>query len=168
MRLNRIVIGSAILTGLTLVVSGTGKLPGQTEFADALLKSFWTPLAANIIVHYLPWIEVGLGALLFLGVFPRIAAIICLFLFAGFMSNNVWALANSAEFPECAYCFGVWEKFFGALAPSGALGLDIVLFILAMIILVLNKGKFLSYQPWFIKNKKETARYEETRSDVVS
>ena len=150
-----IVLGSAILLGLTLLASGTGKVPGQTEFIDALLMSLWTPAVAYFVGYLLPWVEIVLGALLLLGVFPRIVAIICLPLTAGFMGNNIWALLNDmGEFPECAYCFGIWEEFFGALSPMEALVFDFVLFCLALLILVLHREGFFEFRPWFIKRKR--------------
>jgi uncharacterized membrane protein YphA (DoxX/SURF4 family) len=150
-----LVRGSAILAGLTLLVAGTGKLPGQTEFIDALLKSFWTPAIAYVVGYCLPWLEMGLGVFLLLGLFPRIAAALCLPLIAGFMANNSWALIHGIEkFPECGFCFGIWEEFLGALSPLGALVLDIVLLGLALIVVLLYQGDFLTFQPWFIRRKK--------------
>ena len=105
MNLYSVVVGAAILLGLTLLVSGIGKIPGQTEFIDALLKSFWTPAVAYFIGYCLPWVEASLGFFLLLGLFPRIAAALCLPLIVGFVTNNSWALINGVEkFPECAYC----------------------------------------------------------------
>ena len=151
-----LVVVSAILLGLTLLVSGTGKLPGQTEFIDALLKSFWTPVVAYFIGYCLPWVETGLGILLLLGFFPRIAAVLSFPLALGFMANNVWALMQGVEkFPECASCFGIWEEFLGSLSPLGALIFDIVLIGLALIVLLLHKEGFLEFRPWFIRRKKE-------------
>jgi uncharacterized membrane protein YphA (DoxX/SURF4 family) len=153
--LHFIVVGSAVIVGLTLLVSGSGKVPGQTEFAFALLQSFWTPQIAYFIGHCLPWVEIGLGILLFLGLFPRITAALFLPLVAGFMANNSWALTQGIEkFPKCASCFGIWEEFLGSLSPLGALILDIVLLCLALIVLLLHQESFLAFQPWFIKRKK--------------
>ncbi len=153
-----LVRGSAILAGLILLVSGTGKLPGQTEFVDALLKSFWTPAVAYIIGYCLPWLEMGLGILLLLGLFPRIAAALCLPLIAGFMANNSWALIHGVEkFPECGFCLGIWEEFLGHLSPLGALALDIILLGLALIVLLLHQEDFLKFQPWFIRRTKKRA-----------
>jgi len=149
-----VVVGSAIIVGLTLLVSGTGKLPGQTEFIDALLKSFWTPTVAYFVGYCLPWLETILGLFLLLGLFPRIVAALCLPLIVGFIANNSWALINGVErFPECATCFGIWEEFLVALSPLGALIFDIVLFGLALIVLLLHKEDFLTFRPWFIKRK---------------
>ena len=149
-----VILGSSILLGLTLLVSGIGKLPGQAEFIDALLQSFWTPQVAYFIGYCLPWVEVALGVLLLIGVFPRIAAALSLPLTAGFIANNSWALSQGIEqFPECAYCFGIWEEWLGTISPLQALCFDVVLFCLALIILLLHPAGFLTFRPWFVKPK---------------
>jgi len=149
-----VILGSSILLGLTLLVSGTGKLPGQAEFIDALLQSFWTPAVAYFIGYCLPWVEVALGVLLLIGVLPKIAAGFSLLLTAGFMANNSWALSQGIEqFPQCAQCFGIWEEWLGSISPLQALCLDIVLFCLALIILLLHPGGFLTFRPWFVRRK---------------
>lgn len=148
------VLGPSIFLGLTLLVSGSGKLPGQVEFIDALLQSFWTPPVAYFIGYCLPWVEVILGLLLLTGSFARIAAGLCLPLTAGFMANNSWALNQGMEqFPQCDYCFGVWEKFLGTISPLQALGLDILLFCSALTILLFHPAGYLSFRPWIIKYK---------------
>lgn len=110
---------------------------------------------AYFIGHCLPWVEIGLGILLFLGVFPRIAAALFLPLVAGFMANNGWALTQGIEkFPKCASCFGIWEEFLGSLSPLGALIFDVVLLCLALIVLIFHQEGFLAFRTWFIKRKK--------------
>ena len=149
-----VVLGPSVFLGLTLLLSGSGKLPGQAEFIDVLLQSFWTPPLAYFIGYCLPWVEVTLGVLLLMGSFSRIAAGLCLPLTAGFMANNSWALSQGIEqFPQCGHCFGVWEELLGAISPLQALCLDIVLFCLALIILLFHPGSFLSSRPWFIKRR---------------
>ena len=112
----------------------------------SLLQSFWTPPVAYFIGYCLPWVEVALGVLLLIGVFPRIAAGLSLPLTAGFMANNSWALSQGIEqFSQCAHCFGVWEELLGAISPLQALCLDIVLFCLAFIILLFYPGGFFFY-----------------------
>lgn len=151
---NLVILGPSIFLGLTLLASGSGKVPGQTEFIDVLLPSFWTPTMAYLIGYCLPWAEVILGVLLLLGVFPRIAAALCLPLTAGFIANNSWALSQGMEqFPQCGHCFGIWEELLGAISPLQALYLDIVLFCFALIILLFYPSGFLSFKPWFIKRK---------------
>jgi len=145
---------SAMFLGLSLVIAGSGKLPGQAEFIDVLLQSFWTPSFAYFIGYCLPWVEIVLWVFLLLGLFPRIVAAACLPLIAGFMANNSWALSQGLEqFPQCGYCFGIWEEFFGAISPWQALGIDILLLGAAVIIIVLHRDGFLSLRPWFIKRR---------------
>ena len=149
---HNIAIIAAIIVGLTLLVSGTGKVPGQTEFTWALMKSFWTPALAHIIGNYLPWLEIVLGVLLILGILPKITAVSFLPLAGGFMANNIWTLMQGIEeFPECGSCFGIWEEMLGSLSPLGALIMDIILVCLALVVIFLNQGKFLNLRPWFIK-----------------
>jgi len=149
-----VILGSSLFLGLTLLVSGSGKLPGQTEFIDALLQSFWTPPLAYFIGYCLPWVELTLGVLLLFGSFSRIAAGLCLPLTAGFMANNSWALSQGIEqFPECSHCFGIWEEWLGAISPLQAIYLDIVLFCFALIVLLFYPSGFLGFRPWFIKHK---------------
>jgi len=149
-----VILGASVLLGLTLLVSGSGKLPGQTEFIDILLQSFWTPPVAYFIGYCLPWVEIILGVLLLVGSLPRIAAGLCLPLIAGFIANNSWALSQGMEqFPECGQCFGILEEWLGAISPLQALSLDIVLFCLALIVLLFHPSDFLSFRPWFIKPK---------------
>ena len=148
--------GPSVFLGLVFLVAGSGKLPGQTEFIDTLLKSFWTPTVAYLIGYCLPWAEVILGVLLLLGVFPKIAAALCLPLTAGFIANNSWALSQGMEqFPQCGQCFGIWEELLGAISPLQALYLDIVLFCSALAIILFHPSNFFSFQPWFIKRKAE-------------
>ncbi|MFH0768773.1 MAG: DoxX family protein [Chloroflexota bacterium] len=155
-RKTSVVLGPSIFLGLTLLAAGSGKLPGRLEFIDALLRSLWTPGLAYFIGYCLPWIEIVLGVLLLTGVFARIAAGLCLPLTAGFMANNSWALSQGMEqFPQCDYCFGIWEKLFGTISPLQALSLDILLFCLAFMILLLHPAGFSSSRPWFIKQRGE-------------
>lgn len=155
-RRNLVTLGPSIFLGLTLLASGSGKVPGQTEFIDALLQSFWTPTVAYLIGYCLPWAEIALGALLLLGVLPRIAAGFCLPLTIGFTANNYWALSQGVEqFPSCATCFGKWEELLGAMSPLQALCFDIVLLCLALVILLFHPSGFLDFRPWFISRKGE-------------
>jgi len=147
-----LVLTSAILLGVVLVVSGTGKVPGQVEFIDALLQSFWTPAVAYFVGYLLPWVEIVLGALLLLGILPRLVAAICLPITVSFMGNNIWAMLHGVEeFPVCGYCFGIWEAYFGALSPLGALIIDIVLFGLALVVVLLQRESFFAWRPWFVR-----------------
>jgi uncharacterized membrane protein YphA (DoxX/SURF4 family) len=155
---------ASILVGVTLIVAGTGKaigfgeVPGQTvEFiGDVLPAAFINSTTVFIIYEiFIPYIfpgaEIILGIFLLIGFVPRLAAVICLPLTLAFMSNNIWSISQGLDkFPECV-CFGIWEKLFGGLTPVQALGYDIGLLVLAVVIILLHPGVFLSSREWLTK-----------------
>ena len=157
----RISLIAAILLGLTLLASGLGKLfadlPAETEFIDKLIPAFFmTPTLAYFIGYVLPWVELSLGILLILGIWPRLMAVLCLPLAFAFMANNSWMISQGMEeFPECAYCFGKLEEILGALSPLQSLCIDIGLFALALTIIFVRPGTFLSLPPWVAKLSKK-------------
>ena len=121
---------------------------------------------AYFIGHCLPWVEIGLGVLLIVGIVPRIAAALCLPLIAGFLASNSWAMSQGIEkFPSCAYCFGKWEELLGAMSPMQALGFDVVLFSLALVILLFHPSRFLNFRPWFITGRRTTLRPQQGKAD---
>jgi uncharacterized membrane protein YphA (DoxX/SURF4 family) len=144
-------------------MSGVGKIlgqtiAGQTEFVDLLLKSLWTPTMAYLIADVLPVGEIILGLFLIFGIFPRIAAGLCLPLVIGFMASNSVAMSRGVEeFPSCC-CFGVWEVLFGIVTPMQAMVFDVVLLLLAVIILVFHPSGFLHFRPWFVREKTKDDR----------
>ena len=148
-----------ILLGLILLVSGIGKawagtVAGQTEFFDVLLKSFWGPTMSWLIANLLPWGEIVLGVALLLRIYPRLASALSLPLAAGFIANNAYAISQGLkEFPQCGYCFGVFEKFLGSPTPVQSLSIDIALFVFAMVVIFLFPINFWSFAPWFWKSK---------------
>ena len=144
-----------VFLGLTMLVSGTGKLPGQVEFTDVLMGSFWGPTMAWLIATLLPPAEIILGIALLLRIYPRIAAACNLPLIIGFITNNVWALMQGMDkFPQCGYCFGFFENIFGAVSPLQSLIIDIALLIAALLVLILYPKSFLTFNPWFLFGRK--------------
>lgn len=162
----RISLIASILLGLTLLASGLGKLfanlPQETEFIDKLIPAFFmTPTLALFIGYGLPWIELSLGIFLILRIWPRLWAVFCLPLTFAFMANNSWMVSQGMEeFPECAYCFGKLEELLGALSPLQSLYIDIGLAALALIIIFVHPGGFLSSPSWLAKlgKKSQAAR----------
>jgi uncharacterized membrane protein YphA (DoxX/SURF4 family) len=160
-----IIVIPCILLGLMMLVAGIGKLPGltelgtfpgQTEFFDVIFGPLW-PTVAFFITDILPWVEVILGLALVLGIYPRIAAVLTLPLLAGFMTSNVWAIANGKTFGSCG-CWGVFESLFGDTTPIQAMGMDIVLLFFVLIIIFWYPAPFLSFQSWFRKRKGERSK----------
>jgi uncharacterized membrane protein YphA (DoxX/SURF4 family) len=152
---------AGILIGLTFLMSGSGKvfgygeMPGQTmQFIGAILPDAWlTPRLALFIGDiFFPYI------LLLVRIWPRLFAAITLPLTAAFMANNAWYISQGqTKFTSCE-CFGIWEKLFGTLTHVQSLSLDIILFALALTIVLVHPGDFLSSPPWLAKIQKGTKR----------
>jgi uncharacterized membrane protein YphA (DoxX/SURF4 family) len=148
-------------------VFAIGEMPGQTmQFIGAILPDAWlTPGVAYFIgdiffPYIIPWLELCLGILLLLRIWPRLFAAISLPLIAGFIVNNSWYISQGkAKFTPCE-CFGIWEKWIGTLTHVQSLSLDIVLFALALTIILVHPGGFLSSPPWLAKVGKGAKRQD--------
>jgi uncharacterized membrane protein YphA (DoxX/SURF4 family) len=155
---------ACILLGFTFLLSGSGKIfafgemPGQTmQFIGAILPDAWlTPRVAYFMgsvffPYIIPWTELCLGVLLLLRIWPRLVATAALPLIAAFIFNNAWYISQGKmEFTSCE-CFGIWEEMFGTMTHLQSLSVDIVLFVLALIIIFMYPGGFMSSPPWLAK-----------------
>jgi len=157
---------ASILIGLTLLVSGTGKIIGLEEtpaqvvdfISNFLPAIFITPttiyfLFYIFVPHIMPWAEVILGACILIGFLPRLMAVLCLPLLLAFMGTNLWSIIQGG-YTTCASCFGIWEKYFGSLTPAQSLIYDLVLFAFAIVIIIFQPTGFLSSRKWLAKGKK--------------
>jgi peroxiredoxin/uncharacterized membrane protein YphA (DoxX/SURF4 family) len=153
---------AGILIGITFLVSGTGKVLGLEEvpaqvvdFISSIVPSFFfTPLTISFlfkifIPYFVPWAELILGLLLIIGFMPRLMSILCLPLLLAFMGTNSWSIIQGG-YTECASCFGIWERIFGSLTPAQSLIYDAILLALAIVVIVLYPGTFLSSRKWLI------------------
>jgi len=147
---------AAILLGLTFIASGSGKLFGNFETSaqvmafinDILPEALLIPpviyFIYNILVLYLfPIAELALGACLLAGFVPALAALLSLPLLFVFLATNIWAILVGG-YETCASCFGLWEEIFGHLTPVQSLTIDILLIALALLVILMHPGKFLS------------------------
>jgi len=176
---NIISLVASVLIGLTLLVSGTGKIIGVEEtsaqvidfISNFLPGIFITPatiyfLFYIFVPHIMPWAEVILGACLLIGFLPRLMAILCLPLLSAFMGTNLWSIMQGG-YTTCASCFGIWEKYFGSLTPAQSLVYDLVLFAFAIVIIIFQPGGFLSSRKWLAKGKKLDAATLKPKMRVV-
>ena len=153
--------------GLIFLISGSGKIfafgemPGQTmKFIGAIMPDAWlTPGVAlflgDILFPYIiPWAELCLGILLLLRIWPRLFATISLPLIVAFTVNNCWYISQGKlNFTSCE-CFGIWEEMFGTMTHLQSLSLDIVLLALALTVIFVHPGGFLTSPPWLAKLEK--------------
>ena len=158
---NRVGITAAVIIGIVFLISGTGKvfgygeIPGQTvEFVGMILPDILlTPFTAKLIYHVfipyvLPWAELVMGIMLLIGFVPRLIAVLVLPLSLALMANNIYAISEGyAKYPSCE-CFGIWEELFGGLTPAQSLGIDIAIFVLALVVIIVAPQKFLQSRRW--------------------
>lgn len=136
----KIGVVACVLLGFILLLSGFGKLfmglPAQLDFVENLSPIFGiSEMEAGMLVYVLPWVEILAGLLLVLQLFPSIVAIfLCVPLSIGFAISNIWMLINDTDFEHCNSCFGIFERYFGSLTPIQALGIDVLLFALILVI----------------------------------
>ncbi|MEJ2739670.1 MAG: hypothetical protein P8105_07605 [Dehalococcoidia bacterium] len=161
---------ASIIIGLLLVIAGSGKLsfgevPGQTiEFIGHILPTvFLTPgfiffIYEIFIPYILPCAEMAIGLSLLVGLWPRLMASLSILLSLAFMGNNIYAISLGMEKYESCSCFGIWEEIFGGLTPVQSLGVDSLMIALAIVIIVLHPGRFMSSRGWITKlGKKKNA-----------
>ncbi len=168
---------ACIIVGLTLVVSGSGKLlqygeiPGQTaEFIGYVLPRAWLTsttvfLLYDVLIPYvIPVVELAVGIFLVIGFLPRIMAVITLPLTWVFMANNIFSISQGlAKYPSCE-CFGIWETMFGTLTPAQSLIFDIVLFVLAVVIIFVEPLKFSRSRDWMENLGKKRPEIDEAEA----
>lgn len=161
-----VTIVACVFVGLTLLISGTGKLlefgmiPGQTaEFIgfvlpDALLTPTTVFFIYDIFIPYIiPILELVLGVSLLVGLVPRFMATICTPLILTFMANNIFSISRGInKYDECP-CFGIWGKIFGTFTPVQSLVYDIVLLGLVLTIIFIYEGGFLQSSNW-LRNRR--------------
>ena len=166
---NIISLAASVLIGLTLLVSGTGKILGVEEtpaqvvdfISNFLPGIFITPATIEFLFYIfvplvMPWAEIILGACLLIGFLPRLMAVLCLPLLSAFMGTNLWSIIQGG-YATCANCFGIWERYFGSLTPAQSLIYDLVLFAFAIVIIIFQPGGFLSSRKWLAKGKRVDA-----------
>jgi len=116
--MNSVRVVAAVLVGVAFVVAGASKLAAGDAWppqARALGAPVWT-------IKLVPWIELGLGALLIVQLARRPAAIAALLLVCAFTLLIVRRLL-AGDRPACA-CFGAWSAKpigVGHLARNAAL-----------------------------------------------
>ncbi|MBN2462535.1 MAG: redoxin domain-containing protein [Dehalococcoidia bacterium] len=159
---NRSIISlvASVLIGLTLLVSGTGKIVGAegvpaqiVDFISNIIPDiFITPATLSflyniLIPHVFPWAEFILGACLLIGFLPRLMAVLTIPLLLSFLGTNLWAIIHGG-YTTCASCFGIWENYLGSLTPAQSLVYDLVLIAFAIVVITFHPGGFLSSRKW--------------------
>jgi uncharacterized membrane protein YphA (DoxX/SURF4 family) len=112
-----------ILAGAVLILAGVGKLPEGIQFVDVVIK--YHVLPHPIAFGYgviLPWLELGIGLLLVLGLYTRLVAVISLPVIFSFIVANSISLSMGKV--VCTSCFG---EIIIAVPTPAALVADFIL-----------------------------------------
>ncbi len=155
---------ASIILGVILLIAGTGKIfafgemPGQTmKFIIGIIPPTWlTPglvifLADIFFPYIMPWAEIGLGILLLLQIWLRLSAAISLPLITGFIVNNIWYISQGdMKFAPCP-CWGIWGTLLGTPTHLQSLCIDIILLALALTVIFVHPGGFLSSPSWLAR-----------------
>jgi len=115
---------AAVVLGAVLLLSGAAKLAAGPRWA-AQAAALGAPAIA---VPVLPWVEVGLGALLVTGVWRPVVAVAAAALLGAFTVLLVVRLAQGRR-PPCA-CFGAWST---RPVGFGSVARNVVLIALALL-----------------------------------
>jgi uncharacterized membrane protein YphA (DoxX/SURF4 family) len=136
-----------LVVGVTLIVSGAGKLPERAEFVSQCQELDLLPdVLARLYGTGLPWVEVIVGSFLLLGLLSRFASGIAILTALSCIIANSIILYRCVNM-ECG-CFGEMA----VLQTRDALLIDIALLIMAFQILV-HKGEFLSLDSIIFRRK---------------
>ena len=119
-----VAVVAGVVLGAVLLLSGAAKLAAGPRWA-AQAATLGAPAVA---VPVLPWVEVGLGALLITGVWRPVVALAAAALLGAFTMLLVVRLVQGRR-PPCA-CFGAWST---RPIGVGAVARNVVLIALALL-----------------------------------
>ena len=148
-------IGSSITLGLIFLITGVGKLLDQTGLIAILVETTilnWR--LVDLIAQWLPWIELVLGLSLIIGIAAKFMASASGLLVIGFIFHNTWIIKYGIKPEDCA-CLGFFEKQWQIiLSAEMARYIDIGMLALLLIVLFCYPGKFFTFRPWFLRQRK--------------
>jgi uncharacterized membrane protein YphA (DoxX/SURF4 family) len=119
-----VAVVAGVVLGAVLLLSGAAKLAAGPRWA-AQAEALGAPAIA---VPVLPWLELGLGALLITGVWRPVVAVLAAALVASFTVLLMLRLVQGRR-PPCA-CFGAWST---RPVGFGSVARNVVLIALALL-----------------------------------
>jgi putative oxidoreductase len=129
-----------LLIGVIFVYASVYKIWAPTEFAVSIRNYMIIPVAwSNIIAVALPWIELGAGALLILGIFTRPAALLITGMLVVFLGAIIYAYSIGLDI-DCG-CFSSAASSQGRITPFN-LVLDSTLVIISIFIVFADRGDY--------------------------
>jgi putative oxidoreductase len=135
-----VTLAARILIGSLFVYASVFKIIAPAAFAASIRNYMILPPAwSNILALTLPWIEIGAGGLLILGVQTRPAALLTTGMLAVFLGALIHAYWIGLDI-DCG-CFS------SAASSTGRVGIyhiirDTSLFLVSLFIVVMDRGEF--------------------------
>jgi uncharacterized membrane protein YphA (DoxX/SURF4 family) len=133
-------LSARLLIGALFVYASIHKIADPADFAMSIRNYMIVPSSwSNIVALTLPWIELGAGCFLILGVQTRPSALLTTGLLGIFLGAVVYAYSIGLDI-DCG-CFS------SAASSTGRVGIyhlvrDSSLFLISLFILVKDKGDF--------------------------
>ncbi len=108
-----------VLLGGLLIFAGILKIQDSTTLFESVAYITWLPnFTKSLIIDYLPWVEIIVGALLVFHLFDKWAIPFTILIYFSFFVFAVWGLSTGLEI-DCG-CFGELDdnSIIGALLGS--------------------------------------------------
>lgn len=150
-----------LFLGMFYMVSSTGKLFLQSTSVEyPLFLELLLPVGlAQTLAYSLPYIELGIGVLLIMGIGIKLAASASALLIMGYLLSNAVMIQWGYGASPCG-CFGMN----GSLTVYGSLTIDIIMGILTVTILASYRGAYFNCIPLILTEGHTTrARYSPVR-----
>lgn len=151
-------LGCRLLLGALFIIAGLQKLKSPDAFLEVVLKYEWVGVGlAQVIVAYLPWIEMMAGLWLLVGFKTRSAALVVAGLLVVFLV--MLGIKYHSTDVICG-CFGTWRPEF----PKTAFWRDVALSIPA-VYLTFSREDSLSLDAWVVNRRGRGERGGEQEED---
>ncbi|MFC1834716.1 MauE/DoxX family redox-associated membrane protein [Thermodesulfobacteriota bacterium] len=129
-----------LIIGGLFVYASIHKIMDPGSFAESVRNYMILPPSwSNLVALTLPWIELGVGAFLILGIQTRPSALITTFLLGVFLCTVVYAFSIGLDV-DCG-CFSSGQSSEGRIGFYHLVR-DTALFLISLCILFLDKGHF--------------------------
>jgi uncharacterized membrane protein YphA (DoxX/SURF4 family) len=129
-----------LLIGILFVYASVHKIADPADFAVSIRNYMVFPSAwTNIVAITLPWVELGAGGFMIVGIQTRPAALLTTGMLGAFLGALIYAYSIGLDI-DCG-CFS------SAASSTGRVGIyhlvrDTTLFLISLFIVVADKGDF--------------------------
>ncbi len=142
MSMKHLVLISRVLIGVIFVYASLYKIWEPAEFAVSIRNYMILPVSwSNVIAIILPWIELGTGLLLILGIFTRPAALITTGMLGIFLVAMIYAYSIGLDI-DCG-CFSSAASSQGKITLFNIIR-DSILVIISLIPALADRGELSS------------------------